>query len=1324
MKKLFKSLSLILMFAFTLSLACADDEMDSLKQTLSTAEKLELDTSYEVTNGFYYTFTVDETAFYKLNVSVSDIDDYYCYLYTLSDDGLVEISSFTSGIIKLYSNTTYYWKDEYYGYDDAKMTFKINKLSLTTIENNEEFVFESNKIYEFTPEKSALYNLSTGSAVNLTIYQERNGILSTVTSRNESDSDLFYELISGETYYYGLRYNVEYSDNCTAKLSEVATKDLKLNESYVSDGSEVLKFTAEEAGLYVFETTGKGKTVATSINSDYNSYNKTEGYNNCLAKYINAGENYYLKVSFKDSNITECNVKIYAVDSNLIQADTSYTVNGSAIYKFVPEKTGIYYLNAEDCTTNNVFESVYDLLWNNSYDGNTFTAGKTYYIKTVLSNEVTRDYEFKIASENVENIEQGITYSGTNHAIYSFTPTEDGVYQFKASGVDSFDTELSLIVDDDFNILASECGYKYSPAVLICNLTAGNTYYYNLYYNDENNSNYEFTLKVTKVENIELNKTYEISQSEIFEYTPTETGVYLFTADSFASNSVYLYALGDDVRYNKIEAPGNEPYVYVLSAGKTYCYEAKLSSSTYGTLKVSINKVDIKDAAIEEGTLYNVTSTSAYKFKPATSGFYSFKDYKDSNFRVSLLETTDDSCSKLGSFYAVNSTKLIYLSADNDYYIVLEQIQEDDDTESTDEYYDTDFEIRLNSIKSIEQDEVYTVSPDTVYKFIPEQNNQYIIEMDSEETCHIYLYEVDYDLNTIRLVSSKYDSEIAKLTKGTTYYLVAHETTNAKFQLYSATKNLITEGETYNNDNEKIFVFQPLEDGVYNFEVSGKINSELYIYSNVFEYYDEFNYCEEGNNYSISCELTGGHTYYIKSKIYDYDKTNSSYIYTGSINISVNKDIVASCKHKLVKLSAVAATCTTTGLTEGKKCSVCGTITVAQKKVAAKGHSYTSKVTKPTYTAKGYTTYTCSRCGDSYKSNYTNMLTLTKPTVKVANTSTGVQVTWSKTTGATGYIVYRKTAKGTFTAIKTITSGSTVSYTDTSAKAGTTYYYTVRAYAGSTTTNKSSYVTDVSIKYLDQPTVTLTNTSAGVKISWTESAGASGYYVYRKAPGDKKWTLINKASNLSYTDTTAKAGTTYYYTVKAYSGKTYSSYVTDKTIKHLAQPTVTLTNTSAGVKISWTESAGAGGYYVYRKAPGDKKWTLINKASNLSYTDTAAKAGTTYYYTVKAYSGKTYSSYVTDKIIKRLTQPVVTLSNVTKGVKISWKKITGASGYIVYRKTASGKWEVLKKLTSASILSYTDTTGKNGTTYYYTVKAYSGNINSSYVTNKSIKYKK
>ena len=39
-------------------------------------------------------------------------------------------------------------------------------------------------------------------------------------------------------------------------------------------------------------------------------------------------------------------------------------------------------------------------------------------------------------------------------------------------------------------------------------------------------------------------------------------------------------------------------------------------------------------------------------------------------------------------------------------------------------------------------------------------------------------------------------------------------------------------------------------------------------------------------------------------------------------------------------LSAVAPTCTETGLAEGKKCSVCGTVLVLQESVPATGHKY------------------------------------------------------------------------------------------------------------------------------------------------------------------------------------------------------------------------------------------------------------------------------------------------------------------------------------------------------------------------------------------------
>ena len=336
---------------------------------------------------------------------------------------------------------------------------------------------------------------------------------------------------------------------------------------------------------------------------------------------------------------------------------------------------------------------------------------------------------------------------------------------------------------------------------------------------------------------------------------------------------------------------------------------------------------------------------------------------------------------------------------------------------------------------------------------------------------------------------------------------------------------------------------------------------------------------------------------------------------------------------------------------------------------------------------------------------------LTRPSVSLSNSTSGVTISWGKVTGASGYYVYRRvSAADDWTRIKNTTG---TSFTDTGAKAGTTYYYTVKAYAGS---SNSTYRTDCTIRRLTRPSVSLTNSTSGVTISWGKVTGASGYYVYRRTTsGD--WTRIKNTTGTSFTDTGAKSGTTYYYTVKAYAGSSNSTYRTDCTIRRLTRPSVSLTNSTSGVKISWGKVTGATSYNVYRRTTsGD--WSQIKNVTGTSYTDTSAKAGTTYYYTVRARYGNTLSAYVTDKSIRRLTRPSVSLSNSTSGVKISWGKVTGATSYNVYRRTTSGNWSQIKNVTGTS---YTDTSAKAGTTYYYTVRARYGNTLSAYVTDKSIR---
>ncbi len=88
-----------------------------------------------------------------------------------------------------------------------------------------------------------------------------------------------------------------------------------------------------------------------------------------------------------------------------------------------------------------------------------------------------------------------------------------------------------------------------------------------------------------------------------------------------------------------------------------------------------------------------------------------------------------------------------------------------------------------------------------------------------------------------------------------------------------------------------------------------------------------------------------------------------------------------------------AATCTEDGV-QICKCKRSG-CTASQTQTAAKlGHNYSQTVTKPTCTAQGYTTYSCSRCSNSYKSDYTNALghnwgewvTTKKPTTTTTGT--------------------------------------------------------------------------------------------------------------------------------------------------------------------------------------------------------------------------------------------------------------------------------------------------------------------------------------------------
>lgn len=199
---------------------------------------------------------------------------------------------------------------------------------------------------------------------------------------------------------------------------------------------------------------------------------------------------------------------------------------------------------------------------------------------------------------------------------------------------------------------------------------------------------------------------------------------------------------------------------------------------------------------------------------------------------------------------------------------------------------------------------------------------------------------------------------------------------------------------------------------------------------------------------------------------------------------------------------------------------------------------------KATYTAAGIRKYTCKNCGATKQTSIAK-LNLTKVTVKSAQQAGAIKLTWNRSAGASGYKIYRRTAKGRYACIKTVKSG-TISYVDKTVKSGNRYYYCVKAYNG----NVLSGYTETSILYIKAPVVTVSKSAQGVKLSWKKSAGAKKYIVYRKTPtGKYKAVKTVTAKTLSWTDKTAKKGQTYYYIVKAVNNKTYSAASPQKRIK-------------------------------------------------------------------------------------------------------------------------------------------------------------------------------
>lgn len=241
-----------------------------------------------------------------------------------------------------------------------------------------------------------------------------------------------------------------------------------------------------------------------------------------------------------------------------------------------------------------------------------------------------------------------------------------------------------------------------------------------------------------------------------------------------------------------------------------------------------------------------------------------------------------------------------------------------------------------------------------------------------------------------------------------------------------------------------------------------------------------------------------------------------------------------------------------------------------------------------------------------------------------------------------------------------------------------------------------------------------------VQISWSSVDNADGYMVYRRT-ADSGWKKIaSRVTDISYKDQKAVTGTTYYYTVKAYSyawgEMTVSSYDKDGVAgkARLGKVKIATANSESysTIRVTWNKVSGANGYKVYRSTSKDGKYAAIGstaKNSAVTFLDKKAVTGKTYYYKVRAYrnvSGKkVYGSYSATKKAKAvLSAPTLSAGSTSKTAVLEWSKVKGADGYQVYASDSQNGTYTRIKITKGT--GATDESLLTGKTRYYKVRAY------------------
>jgi len=164
-----------------------------------------------------------------------------------------------------------------------------------------------------------------------------------------------------------------------------------------------------------------------------------------------------------------------------------------------------------------------------------------------------------------------------------------------------------------------------------------------------------------------------------------------------------------------------------------------------------------------------------------------------------------------------------------------------------------------------------------------------------------------------------------------------------------------------------------------------------------------------------------------------------------------------------------------------------------------------------------------------------------------------------------------------------------------------------------------------------------------------------------------------------------------------------------------APGTLAATGGDARVTLEWAAATGAATYSIYRGTVSNAQAAapIAMGLTSLRFVDTTVTNGTKYFYKVAGVNTSGIGPRSPEASATPNVPPPTGPGGLTavpgdKSVKLAWNAVTGATGYNVYRGTASGGQSATPVLSNVTATTVTDTGLTNGVKYYYKLSAVNG----------------